>query len=407
MPPVIDKKRCKRCGKCIDACQCDVFFSSKKAEVPQITYPEECWHCNACVEACPTKGAIKLRIPLPMIVLFKETKIRKEEKKMKWMKSILFIIGAYTLITIFSITPVAAAIELIPLYTPPVGGTAYVLGAGIVSVTNKYLPDVHLVHEASTGTMDMVRRMMQREAAKKPAFAIFGCPDAWKAFKGQEMYAGKPFTELRAIVFVNASDQYLVVSAKSPIKSFADVKGKRIGIGGPGSTIATSALLFLEYSGVTKNDFKPYYYTYRESVEGIQDGSLDGGFVGGGYPIAIYTELALKHDVRIVPIEEKVLKKVMADHPYYYGTFVKAKSYKGLEQDTLIFGFTTALWTLSSLSTDFVYKLLKNLFEHKADYYAIHQSAKDMTTEDAMKGIPVAFHPGAEKYFKEIGVMKK
>lgn len=299
------------------------------------------------------------------------------------------------------------AVELIPLYTPPVGGTAYVLGAGIVSVSNKYLPDAHLVHEATTGTMDMVRRMMQRDAAKKPCFAIFGTPDAWKAFKGLDVYAGKPFTEVRGIVFVNASDQYLVVSAKSSIKSFADVKGKKIGIGGPGSTVATSALLFLEYSGVKKSDFKPYAYTYRESIEGIQDGSLDGGFVGGGYPVAIYTELALRHDVRIVPIDEGVLKKVVAEHPYYYGTVVKAKSYKGLEQDTPIYGFATALFTVSNVSTDYVYKMLKGLFDHKADYYAVHQSAKDMTAADAMKGIPVAFHAGAEKYLQEIGVMKK
>jgi TRAP transporter TAXI family solute receptor len=331
----------------------------------------------------------------------------KGGKEMKWMKSLILVVVVSALIITVSPAPLPAATELIPLYTPPVGGTAYVLGAGIVTVTNKYLTDAHFVHEATTGTMDMVRRMMQREASKKPAFAIFGSPDAWKAYNGKEVYSGKPFTELRAIVFLNASDQYLVVSAKSPIKSFADVKGKRIGIGGPGSTVATSALLFLEYSGVTKNDFKPYYYTYRESVEGIQDGSLDGGFVGGGYPIAIYTELALKHDIRIVPIDEKVLKKVTADHPYYYGTIVKAKSYKGLEQDTLIYGFTTALWTSSSVNTDFVYRVLKNLFDHKADYYAIHQSAKDMTAEDAMKGIPLAFHPGAEKYYKEIGVMKK
>jgi TRAP transporter TAXI family solute receptor len=326
---------------------------------------------------------------------------------MKWMKSILLILSVYALITIFSIPPAFSSTELVPLYTPPVGGTAYILGAGIVSVTNKYLPDAHLVHEATTGTMDMVRRMVQREAEKKPCFAIFGTPDAWKAYKGQDVYAGKPFSELRAVVFVNASDMYLVVPANSPIKSFADVKGKRIGIGGPGSTVATSALLFLQYSGVSKKDFKPYYYTYKESVEGIQDGSLDGGFVGGGYPIAIYTELAMRHDVRIVPIGEQILKKVMAEHPYYYGTVVKARSYKGLEQDTLIYGFTTALFTVSDVSNDFVYALLKNLFDHKEDYYAVHRSAKDLTPQDAMKGVPIPFHPGAEKYLKEIGVMKK
>jgi len=312
----------------------------------------------------------------------------------------LFIIPGFSAIT-------HAATELTPVYTPPAGGTAYILGAGIVSVTNKYLPDAHLVHEATTGTMDMVRRMMQREAAKKPCFGIFGTPDGWNAYKALGVFSGKPFTNLRAVVFVNASDMYLVVPVKSSIKSWADVKGKRIGIGGPGSTVANSALLVLEYCGITKKDFKPYYYTYRETIEGIQNGSLDGGLVGGGYPIAIYTELALQHDVRIVPVDDKVLNKVVSEHPYFYRTVVKAKAYKGIEQDTPIYGFTTAIFTHTGVSADFVYKFLKNLFDHKADYYAIHRSAKDMTVEDAMKGIPVPFHPGAEKYLKEIGVMKK
>lgn len=319
----------------------------------------------------------------------------------------LLVVGVISLFAAFAPPCALGAGELIPLYTPPVGGTAFVLGTGIVTVTNKYLPEVRFVHEASTGTLDMVRRMMQRDAQNLPAFAVFGAPDAWNAAKGLDQYKGKPFSNLRAVVFVNASDQYLVVSAKSPIKSYADVKGKRIGIGGPGSTVANSALLFLENAGVTKNDFKPYYFTYRESIEGIQDGSLDGGFVGGGYPIAIYTELATRHDVRIVPVEEKVLKKVTSEHPYYYGGVVKAKSYKGIEQDVPIYGFTTALWTLSSVSTDLMYKVIKNLFDHKEDYYAIHKSASDMTLQDAMKGIPLTFHPGAEKFYRETGVLKK
>jgi hypothetical protein len=325
---------------------------------------------------------------------------------MKTLRRIVLCLVVLGLAGVFSGTPLQAASELIPLYSPPVGGTAYILGTGIVGVTNKYIPDANLVHESSTGTMDMVRRMMQKDAAKKPAFAIFGSPDAWKAYKGEAEYGGKPFSNLRAVVFVNASDQYLVVPANSPIKSYADVKGKRIGIGGPGSTVANSALLFLEYHGVAKKDFKPFYYSYRESVEGIQNGSLDGGFIGGGYPIAIYTELALQHDIRIVPVDEELLKKVVKEHPYYYGSVVKAKSYKGLEKDTAIYGFTTVLWTLSGVSDDFVYRLLKNLFDHKEDYYAIHKSARDMTKEDAAKGVPIAFHPGAQKYLKEIGAIK-
>ncbi len=70
MPPIIDEDKCTSCGKCIDICMMDVFFGSKKGEVPLITYPEECCHFNCCVDECP-EGAIKLRIPLPAMILYK------------------------------------------------------------------------------------------------------------------------------------------------------------------------------------------------------------------------------------------------------------------------------------------------------------------------------------------------
>lgn len=70
MPPVIEEKECIRCDKCVDACSEDVFFGSKRKEVPVISYPKECWHCNVCVAECP-KGAIQLRTPLPMMMVYK------------------------------------------------------------------------------------------------------------------------------------------------------------------------------------------------------------------------------------------------------------------------------------------------------------------------------------------------
>jgi len=70
MPPLIDRSKCIGCGICVDICQMDVFFGSKNNEVPIISFPEECWHCNACVLECPKEGAIRLRIPLPLMVVY-------------------------------------------------------------------------------------------------------------------------------------------------------------------------------------------------------------------------------------------------------------------------------------------------------------------------------------------------
>ena len=70
MPPVIDKEKCIRCGICADVCNYDVYFGSKEKEIPVVAYPEECWHCNACVIDC-SANAIRLRIPLPAMMLYK------------------------------------------------------------------------------------------------------------------------------------------------------------------------------------------------------------------------------------------------------------------------------------------------------------------------------------------------
>jgi TRAP transporter TAXI family solute receptor len=321
----------------------------------------------------------------------------------KLIGSILIVAGICA--ATVTLSPARAA-ELIPFITPPAGGGAYIIGAGVISVTNKYISDVKLVHEAATGTMDIVRRMQARETTKKDVLGIFGAVDAWNAYKGNNEYKGKPFSTLRMVVFIMGTDLYLAVPANSSIKSYADVKGKRIGMGGPGSTVANTAHFLLEQYGVMKKDFKPYYYTYKETVEGIQDGSLDGGFLAGGYPIAAYNELSTQRNTRIVPIDEGMLKKLTAEHPYYYRTVVKAKAYKGLDQDTTIMGFTTALWTHAGVSSDYVYKFLKNLFDHRDEYYSIHVSAKELTPESALKGLSVPLHPGAEKYFREAGILK-
>ena len=70
MPPIIDKEICNGCGMCVEICPSDVFVGSKKGEIPMVTYPDECWHENACVIDCPV-GAIKLRIPLSMMVVYR------------------------------------------------------------------------------------------------------------------------------------------------------------------------------------------------------------------------------------------------------------------------------------------------------------------------------------------------
>jgi uncharacterized protein len=302
----------------------------------------------------------------------------------------------------------AAQEKLVAYYSPPAGGGAFTLVAGQVTVTNRYMgAGYKFVHEQTTGTLEIVRRLMVAQSQKKDAFGDFGSTDGYNAYAGRAEYTGKPFTALRSIAYNQLVDLYLAVPTNSPIKTFADVKGKRIGVGGPGSSVANTGFLILQQYGVKKEDFKPYYFVYKETIEGIQDGSLDGGFLAGGYPMPSFLELSTRNNVRIIPVDEKVASKIIADQPGYYTGIVKAKSYKGVEQDTRILGWTGTIWTHSGVSDDLVYKFIKNLYDHKEEYFAVHQDAKELKLQEYNKGVAVPFHPGAEKYFKEVGVWKQ
>lgn len=318
------------------------------------------------------------------------------------------ILGTCLLLASVLISSDAAAQErLVAFYSPPAGGGAFTLVAGMVTVSNRFMGGgVKFVHEQTTGTLEIIRRLAAAESQKKDALGSFGSTDGYNAYKGRFEYSSKPFPGLRAVIYNQLVDLYLAVPTNSPIKTYADVKGKRIGMGGPGSSVANTALLTLEQYGVKKEDFKPYYFVYKESIEGLQDGSLDGAFFAGGYPMPSYLELSTRNNVRIIPVDEKVANKIMADQPGYYTSVVKAKSYKGLDQDTRIMGWTGAIWTHEGVGDDLVYRWLKNLFDHKEDYFAVHADAKALNLKDYNRGVAVPFHPGAQKYLKEMGVWK-
>ncbi len=323
------------------------------------------------------------------------------------MKHLIIIITVFISIgIIMNNTVMPAEKKMIPLYTPPTGGTAYILGAGIASVTNKYMTDIQMVVETTTGTLEMVRRLMERERINQEGFATFGTVEGFDAFKGLREYSGRAFPNLRAISYQTTYFVYLVVPADSPIKSYADIRGKRVGMGGAGSSVAVTGFILLEAHGVKKEDFKPLFYTYKQTMEGIKDGSLDAGFLGGSYPMASYTELSLTHRVRIVPVDKSGADKVMSERPYVLDV-VKAKSYKGLENDTPVMGWAGGIFTHAGVSSDLVYRFIKNLYEHREEYYQVHVAAKELKPEAALKGILVPLHPGAEKYLKEIGLIKK
>jgi TRAP transporter TAXI family solute receptor len=225
----------------------------------------------------------------------------------------------------------------------------------------------------------------------------------YAAYRGQKPFT-KPYNELRAVTFVQATGVNFVVEKESPIKSYFDAKGKKIALGAPGSGTAEIAAGLLEAHGLTKDMYKPQWLGYKEVVEGIQDGSIHGGFISGPYPIPAMKELSLRKKIRVIPVDPGVMKKVLAENPYYTSEVLKANAYNGMDKETLILVFGSILATHAGMDSDLVYKITKALFDYRDELIAIHPIAEQISLQNATKTIHVPFHPGAEKYLKEKGV---
>jgi TRAP transporter TAXI family solute receptor len=299
----------------------------------------------------------------------------------------------------------SGAKTVIPIYTPGAGGTAYLIGGAMATVLNKYVPEVQMMVEAAGGTVAISKFLEEKFEKKQPAFGHGDSKLFHMAYTGQPPFT-KAYTSLRAITFQQGAGLNLVVPRDSPIKSYYDLKGKRIGVGAAGSGTSQISVKLIEDHGITSAMYKVLYLGYNEVCEGIKDGSIDAGFVAGAFPIPALRQLAIEKDIRIVPVDAGVLKKVLEVNPYFYGDVLKPGAYKGVSADTPILVFGATLETHMGLDTDLVYKITKTMFEHREELVTICPQLRDMTLKNAQMTITLPFHPGAAKYYKEAGIMK-
>jgi len=297
--------------------------------------------------------------------------------------------------------------KIVPIYTPPSGGAAYILGGGIANIVNKELDDVQLVAESTSGSVEMVKLVSERYKNNADAFAIIASDGAYNGYNGKNEF-DQAYSELKAVSYIYGAEVYLVVSAESPIKSYADLKSKRVGVGAPGSTLSSMATMLIEECyGIARNEYKPLPLSYGEVVQGIKDGSIDAGFLAGAAPMASYNELSSSKDVRIIPVDEEVIQKVVKDYPYYYRSLVKAGTYKNINKDIPILAFGVIILTHEKTDENLVYNLLKTVVDKNADLVAVHKVAKQMQPDSLLNGIGIPLHPGVQKYMDEHGIKKQ
>ena len=229
------------------------------------------------------------------------------------------------------------------------------------------------------------------------------------AQKGTGLYEGKPnVAGLRLIANLYPESVHVVVRKGSGIKTVADLKGKRVALDEPGSGTLVNARAILAAYGIKEADIKPEYIKPNQAGDKMKDGALDAFFFTGGAPAGAIAELASAGGgIDILPIEGKEADALRASSGFFTPDTIAADTYKGVGAvKTLAVG---AQWVTSDKAdAATVYEITKALFSDAAQKQlaAGHAKGKYITKEHAVQGAGIPFHPGAEKFYKEAGLMK-
>ncbi len=196
-----------------------------------------------------------------------------------------------------------------------------------------------------------------------------------------------------------------LVTTNSNIKSVADLKGKKVSIGAPGSGVYFNAIDVLEAAGLTENDIKAQYQDFGQSADALKDGKIDAAFIVAGAPTPAITELCMTNaKARIVPIDGAVAEKLMKDNTFYSVYKIPAKSYANQDEEVSTVTVKATLIVSADATEDDVYKLTASIFDNIDAITKEHAKGAELSLENATDGLTVPFHKGAAKYFKEKGI---
>jgi TRAP transporter TAXI family solute receptor len=296
----------------------------------------------------------------------------------------------------------AQAQQFINVLTGGTSGVYYPLGVSLSQIYGKALPGAKTAVQATKASAENLNLL---QAGKGEVALTLGdaLSDAWKG--DAEAGFKAPLAKLRGLAAMYPNYIHLVASADSGIKSLADLKGKRVAVGAPKSGTELNTRAILKGAGMSYQDLgKVEYLPFGESVELMKNRQLDATLISAGLGVAAVRDLATAVKIVIVPIPTDVIAKI--GDPAYQPATIPANTYNGQTADAATVAIPNFLVTHEGVSADTVYAMTRSMFENLDQMVAAHAAAKAIKRENAVKGMPLPLHPGAEKYYREVGLIK-
>lgn len=287
--------------------------------------------------------------------------------------------------------------KFLSMLTGGTSGTYYPLGGAMAKIIGDKT-DISTDAVSSNASADNVIALSEGDAE----LAFVQTDVMANAVEGTNAFEGKAVDNVLAIGSLYPETIQIVTKADSGISSVEDLKGKTVSVGAPGSGTYINAQQILEVHGMSMDDINAQNLDFGESTGGIQDGNIDAAFITSGTPTGAVEGLSASTAVSIVPIAQDKIDELVEQYPYYAADTIEAGTYN-MENEVTTVAVLAMLAVSKDLSEDLVYEITKAIYENTGDI--AHAKGEFITLETATDGIGIDFHPGAEKYFKEQGLL--
>jgi uncharacterized protein len=286
------------------------------------------------------------------------------------------------------------------------GGVYYPLGGGMANVFSKNIPGLQATAEVTGGSV----ANMQLIGTGKPYLALTQADAASDALRGEDKFKGKPIP-VRTLAVLYPNRMHVVTVEGTGINTMADLKGKRVSTGSPGSATEVFAFRVIEAAGLDKDrDMRRERLGVAESVSALKDRKIDAFFWVGGLPTAAVTDLGATPGVKIKLLDHANLVPAMVKKygNIYVQDVIPKGTYPGQTVDNRQSTVMNLLVAHENMSEQTVYNILKTMFDHRKELIAVHKEAENIKHESQKESAsPTPWHPGALKYYREVGVKLK
>ncbi len=296
----------------------------------------------------------------------------------------------------------ARAADFINVLTGGTSGVYYPMGVALSQIYGKAIPGAKSSVQATKASAENLN-LLQAGRGELGFSLGDSLSDAWKG--DEEAGFKTPLKKLRGVAAIYPNYIQIVAAADSGIKTLADLKGKRLAVGAPKSGTELNARAILKGAGLSYKDLsRVEYLPFGESVELMKNRQLDATLISAGLGVAAVRDLSVAVKIVLLPVPADVVGKI--GDPAYQTAVIPAKTYEGQTSEVQTVAIQNFLVTHEGVPADTIYRMTKSMWENLDQLYAAHAAAKAMKKEDAVKGMPLPLHPGAEKYYKEAGLLK-